>query len=380
MKLLSCKPEIRTEKSFAGLLDCAFQHKIQSATAQINYKGPAIDAQTWKQVLAFFQWTYDTTHSESQVRLFVNLRDSRWAAWAFPQEARSGMTAKELDTPDMKTQRAQFADSEGWLYFGTVHHHCSMQAFQSGTDTNNEEGIDGLHITIGKMDAASYDMHARFYLGGFKFEPDMSKFWDIGQNLRDLLPMDLWDRVARFQMCAKADPSTEFPAQWKQNLIEVKQTFPYQNDYPWSYPQSRQAAGTTSPTHAGESFGRPRWIRARHLIGALAVSALDLPEQSAAQEKLCEWLESLYMGSPEIPEELTKLFELMDEYNISLKDILEEIPADNDLSACIKMFKSNQADPVSTNHSLALADKAKADAEKEDPQIAAWRQQAGMMD
>ncbi|HSS95486.1 MAG TPA: hypothetical protein VLK33_00570 [Terriglobales bacterium] len=341
MKLLTCKPELRTEKSFPGLLDCVFTHKIQSATATAEYKGPLIDPILWKEVLAFFQWTYDTTHSESQVRLFINTNEHRWSAWAFPQEARTGMTSNELDTPDMKEQRAAFSDAQGWVYFGTVHHHCDMGAFQSGTDQANEVGIDGLHITVGFMGRDRYDLHARFCLGGFQFEPDLSRFWDIGANLRQLLPQDLWDRVARFQMCERPAANTEFPARWRDNLIEVKTaTFHSPTGYPWSRPASKEFSAS------GVNTSLPRWIRARHAVGKLALELLDDPRNKADQRAFGDWIEALHTGCnpiSQVDDGIVELFNVMGEYDVQLIDMWGEIPANGDLDGALKTYQSSTA-------------------------------------
>lgn len=221
MKLLETKSELTQLKDVPGLLSCSIKHKIDSTTAALEYSGPKIPKSVWTQVLSFFKWVYDTMHSEAQVRLFVNTQTKTWQAWAFPQQARTGMTAKELDIPEVAEQRKQFSDAEGWIYFGTVHHHCSSGAFQSGVDEGNEKNQDGLHITIGKMDEAMHDMHVRFYLSSLKFDPNMSLFWEIGEEAKKIVPPGVWDQVARYQMCQPSN--SPFPDLWRSNVIEVKQ-------------------------------------------------------------------------------------------------------------------------------------------------------------
>lgn len=230
---------VKHVKDVPGLLTVEYEHKIQETKATFLYAGPPIPPAVWNQVLSFFKWTYDTTKSESQVRLYVNHELRQWAAWAFPQEARTGMSAREVQGPEFDKQRALFKCEEGWFYFGTVHHHCSAGAFQSGTDFNNEESQDGLHITVGKMDSPVYDIHCRFYLNKNHFTPDMSLFWDVGDQVRGMLPNDLHDRVARHQMCVP--PATpEFPDIWKTNLIEIKTVVTH---YPGGFDGGFSSAG-----------------------------------------------------------------------------------------------------------------------------------------
>lgn len=223
MQLVKYENTVLTQvKEVTGLLRAEYRHEINKTTGYLQYEGPLFPILMWQQVLSFFAWTYQTTASESQVRLFVNLKDRTWAAWAFPQEARTGMSARELETPEVDTQRQMFKDSDGWLYFGTVHHHCNASAFQSGTDETNEKNQHGIHITVGGMDKTHHDLHVRFYLKDSRYEVDMSEFWDIGESLRMITPEEVHDRIARHQM---GIPSTAaFPQQWRDNLIEPPKT------------------------------------------------------------------------------------------------------------------------------------------------------------
>ena len=216
--------ELSQEKNVAGLLSCRIDYEIKSGKGMLDYTGPKFSVQMWHQVLSFFRWTHKEMHSESQVRLYVNLKVGRWGAWAFPQEARTGMSAREIATPETPEQAVErFAswDSEpsaDWLYFCTVHHHCSASAFQSGTDEENERNQDGLHVTVGRMDAERHDLHARFYLNGNCFAPDLSRFWPVDPALSEQLPSAVLDEVARFQMGEKV--VVDFPDAWRKNVKE----------------------------------------------------------------------------------------------------------------------------------------------------------------
>jgi hypothetical protein len=221
--------KVKELKELPGMLTCVLEHEVTKTQANLQWTGPKISPEVWNRILSFFRWTYDTTHSESQVRLYVN--PDGWSAWAFPQEARTGMMAKELDTEDARRQRELFA---GHQYFGTVHSHCAMGASQSpgdeanetGRDQNAEHGDCGLHMTVGKLDQAVYDLHARLYISGHRFDPDMSWFWDVGHVLdgvpAQFLKDNAKDQIARMQMCVPPPADYPFPEQWKSNLIEVK--------------------------------------------------------------------------------------------------------------------------------------------------------------
>lgn len=226
MKLIKMnKNQVGDTKEVPGLLHCKIEYEVKSAKGKLDYVGPRFSRQMWHEVTSFFRWTFKEMQSESQVRLYVNAKLGRWAAWAFPQEARTGLSAHELpqaEPPEMALER--FASwgsepSDDWVYFGTAHHHCSAGAFQSGTDEQNEWNQDGLHLTVGLMDGERHELHARFYVSGNCFEPDMSGFWPLEPELAAQVPSGLWDQLARFQMGEKV--TVDFPEAWRRNVIEV---------------------------------------------------------------------------------------------------------------------------------------------------------------
>lgn len=227
---------VRQVKVIPSLMSCVFVHKVADncTEAQFQWTGKKLNP-IWPQILAFFKWTNDEFKSESQVRLFVNQRTGEWKAWAFPQKARTGMTAKELTEGDegyekTKEQRAMFSDTEGWYYWGTVHHHCDASAFQSSTDTENERNQDGIHITVGNLSAKHHSVHFRLYIGGFRLKGVTElMFWDtmgemntVPEKFRSLLPANTEQILARHQMGIPAPPGTEFPKEWRENIIDVR--------------------------------------------------------------------------------------------------------------------------------------------------------------
>ena len=139
------------------------------------------------------------------------------------------MTARELPVQETEEKaRERFAvwgsaPSDDWLYFGTVHHHCSASAFQSSTDEQNEWNQDGLHITVGRMDQERQDLHARFYLAGNGYEPDLGSFWQIEPELTERVPKGLHHHLATHQMGERV--TVDFPDQWRENLVEAVQEF-----------------------------------------------------------------------------------------------------------------------------------------------------------
>ena len=267
MKIKLKEKEFVDDASIPNLLTCEIKYEIKDANGSIGYVGPKIPPELWYQITSFFKWTYDTAKSESQVRLFVSPTLGQWKAHAFPQEAKSGMTTTELDNDDSKAQRAAMGlNPPDWFLFGTVHHHCGMGAFASGTDEDNERNQDGLHMTVGRMNCDNYELHARLYRRGLRVDPDMSWFWDIGnivdscpEVFRQFIPKNYPDLVARKMMCISV--VTDFPQQWKDNYIEIKKP-----EIVTTYPQgsgSQGFPGSDVPAHYSSEH-LPAWKRAQN--------------------------------------------------------------------------------------------------------------------
>lgn len=216
--------EIVQQKGIAGFLEATFTHKI--ATTELTAKfGFKMDHDMWRQICAFFEWTQAEWHSEAQVRLYVNPAQKKWGVWAFPQEMNTGMSAREIEThANWADGVRRFSTSDGWWYFGTVHHHCSSGAFQSSVDAENEKKIDGLHITVGYIGRTKYDLHWRLSLGGQFYQPKLSNFWDPGDYLagipemfREKMPQP--EEASLLQMCQPPSKEQKFPDEWKANII-----------------------------------------------------------------------------------------------------------------------------------------------------------------
>src|ERR1700735_3326197 len=127
MKLIKInKTKVNQSREVPGLVNCRMEYEVKGAGGWLEYNGPRFSREMWHQVLSFFRWTFKEMDSESQVRLYVNPKLGRWGAWAFPQEARTGLSARELpriETPDQAQERFASWESEpsdDWLYFGTA--------------------------------------------------------------------------------------------------------------------------------------------------------------------------------------------------------------------------------------------------------------------
>ena len=281
------------DKAVPGLLSCHLDYELKSGQGSLEYVGPKFDPLMWHQVLSFFRWTHKEMASESQVRLYVNTPLGRWGAWAFPQEARTGMSAREIAGPESpESAVARFASwgaepSGDWRYFGTVHHHCDASAFQSGTDEANERNQDGLHLTVGKLAAERHDLHARFYLNEHCFEPDLSMFWPIDPALAEQVPPALHDALARFQMGGKV--VVDFPEAWRQNIVEVLAQGHSWEDHRLG---SLQLGSSLDEWPGSRQLNLPVWVRTeqalRELTNRFAASSLAEEDLVAALQTAAE--------------------------------------------------------------------------------------------
>jgi len=262
---------------------CELVHKVESTSASFDWRGPKMTKAEWDKILSFFLWTQKEYKSESQVRLFVHPKLG-WKAWAFPQQGNTGMTSKEIETEDTKKQRQEHIP-EGYIAFGTVHHHCSSSAFQSGTDEADEKNQSGLHITVGKLEDKKLDIHTRMYISGHKFEPDMSEFWQLDESViaeskqvssKWGIEIDL-DRVARTQMSEKPE-SEWFPHEWSGNYIVTKTRDT----------TSIQSVGTWTGYDSDFQYGSTPWSRNdKYLVSELIKMGHDIAEV----ETLVSWME-----------------------------------------------------------------------------------------
>jgi hypothetical protein len=144
------------------------------------WNGKKIPLHMWKEILAFMKQSYNELKSETLLYLFYDEAASQpWLYWVPPQET-AGMTVKSSpDHPDYIKQRAAYPDT----MFGTVHHHCSTSAFQSGTDEADEVNREGLHFTVGNLNNSdTVDVHFRITLGGTHAELDAHTYIEMDES------------------------------------------------------------------------------------------------------------------------------------------------------------------------------------------------------
>jgi hypothetical protein len=235
-----------------------------------SWNGGLIPFPIWEQIVAFMRWTQKEFDGEGHCTLFYNLTTKEWKAWPFPQRP-MGMTVSLLaDDPQYALDRKQFGGD--WVMAGSVHHHCSASAFQSGTDSADEKDKEGIHITVGHVLADKVDLHARKVMDGVMSECTLDEFIDEPDYVR-LLPK--WMRKGLAAKDAWKETygnidATAFPEEWKANVRKpVSFTEPTVRGvhYPWVDQQRRTLI--SGPTTSGNSgvarMPSTNTLRGRHI-------------------------------------------------------------------------------------------------------------------
>lgn len=183
-----------------------------------SWNGGLIPFPIWEQIVAFMRWTQKEFKGEGHCTLFYNLTTKEWKAWPFPQRP-MGMTVALLDQdPQYAIDRKQFGGD--WVMAGSVHHHCAMSAFQSGTDSTDEKDKEGIHITVGKVLEDEVDLHARKVMDGVMSECTLDEFIEEPSFVKSLpkwMKKTMDQKDAWKKTYGNID-ATYFPEEWKANV------------------------------------------------------------------------------------------------------------------------------------------------------------------
>src|SRR6185312_7880564 len=145
------------------------------AVGMISWNGAKMPLETFRKVGRFFRDIYNEYKTECATIWFYNSEKKDWKALIPLQLGLSGASVTYVlsaDAPDGRVKRAIDEASkkpnweqalnevnserlqllaDGYQQYGTIHSHCNMGAFHSGTDDGDEFGFDWIHITIGKI-------------------------------------------------------------------------------------------------------------------------------------------------------------------------------------------------------------------------------------
>ena len=204
--------DIPVEEQDTGLYEGPVRILLENIEDPVlNWKGAKITKELWRQIVAFMAATYEAFSSEAQLRLYYNEELSAWRVAVFPQYIGTGMFSEEIkDHKDREEVFESVPSESGWKECGTVHHHCSYSAFQSGTDHKDEIEKNGFHITLGDLDNnKKYSFHSRVSFRGIMYES---------------VPLQWLDYEKEEEISAAATKEEEYPEAWDEYLHEKPKT------------------------------------------------------------------------------------------------------------------------------------------------------------
>jgi len=184
------KYEVVETLDFQGVL------KTGVMVPEFKWTGHKIDRSTWGSIVSFLVANYQKNAAEVNVRLYYNREHmTPWIFEVYPQKVSAGGTDDTLTDELLGPILA-----EGYESFGTVHSHNKMSAFQSGPDKQDENGSNGIHITLGNLDKDLLSCDMRWSFRGDFFKVALDEVFDLpdipgDQPLNDEFHEFVFERV-----------------------------------------------------------------------------------------------------------------------------------------------------------------------------------------
>lgn len=188
---------------------------LKTEEPRFRWKGSKIPFDTWATIAAFMRWSQETHKDEAMVTLFYNTETHEWGVWAFAQRG-AGLSVNYIaDHPTVAADRARFG--RNWIQFGSVHHHCNISAFASGTDKSDEEKKEGVHFTIGKLNEPVTEIHCRQVFGEFAQDVHPLVWIDHPAWIKAIPAYIQADTTGHAIKCVTG---ATFPDVWKERIIK----------------------------------------------------------------------------------------------------------------------------------------------------------------
>ena len=147
----------KSNRLFDAVVKIASLPDFNDVAESVKWNAPKIPSKIIDESLEFFRAVHDEHRSEAIVLLALDK-----GVWS-------------IVVPDQKVSPAslKYECPAGANLAGTIHSHCGMGAFFSGTDTNDVANFDGVHIVLGRIDRNDYEIEVGVYVNGrlFKGEP-----------------------------------------------------------------------------------------------------------------------------------------------------------------------------------------------------------------
>ena len=159
--------------------------------AGLRVKLPKVPAKHVWRIKEFFSRVVAEFNSEAETTLYYNRETGDFKVLVPKQTVSYGGVRYE------RSGTSHLKDMAGYLCVGTIHSHCTFNAFHSGVDDADEDGFDGLHVTFGHNDKAEFSISASVVLNGnrFKIAPDacLEGVEPVGDRFRLKPPETGWE-------------------------------------------------------------------------------------------------------------------------------------------------------------------------------------------
>ncbi len=109
---------------------------------RVTLRVPKIPSFVVAPVVLFFRRVYEEYAAEAAVLLYYDARNGAYVLDA-PLQRVTGTSV---------SYQSRGRVDEGLQLVGTIHSHANFGAFHSGVDIHDEQHLDGIHITIGRVD------------------------------------------------------------------------------------------------------------------------------------------------------------------------------------------------------------------------------------
>ena len=165
------------------------------------------------QIWGFFLQVFKDISSEAMV--YLTHKNGEYRVFVPPQKV-----TKVAVKADFKSEHVG-----DWQVVITIHSHCDFNAYHSGTDNHDADGMDGLHITIGNVNS---------------YTPSVALMISVNKIKWNMKPEDI------IQDGMPKDPSPH-PVWWHRYVEKDTTTAPQQYNNYGNYVNNYQGKGTQSP-------------------------------------------------------------------------------------------------------------------------------------
>lgn len=142
---------------------------LENEKPYINLDLPKISYSLFSKIVSFLKTVFEKYKTESVVMLYLD-RQTREYYIHVPEQ--------EVTRASIKYERnISFTDK---LLVGTIHSHSDFRAFHSGVDISDEKTMDGLHITVGKLNDDYYhEVVCSVVCNGHRIKKNPSEYINI---------------------------------------------------------------------------------------------------------------------------------------------------------------------------------------------------------